>query len=255
MKKRDFFNWWNFKTATVAALIVIILLGSILLSSCVLLGGKKEVIHISTEEVNEIIEKGKDYIILDVRTQEEYDSGHLKDAMLIPVDDLEERINEVPVGKPIIVYCRSGRRSAIAADILLNNGFSPVYDMQGGIEKWKSDGYFVYGDAVTYNGINIEKVYEIVKDKNSNYQIVDVRSAEEYGKAHIKGAISIPVSDIEINLNLISKDLPVIVYCSSSTCGSSSFAAEIFFGLGFKEVYAMNAGIEEWIEKGYPVEP
>ena len=141
MKKRDFFSLWNFKTATVAALIVIILLGSILLSGCALLGGKKEVIPISTEKVNEIIEKGKDYIILDVRTQEEYDSGHLKNSMLIPVDELEERISEVPKDKPIIVYCRSGRRSAEAADILLKNGFSPVYDMQGGILEWIEKGY------------------------------------------------------------------------------------------------------------------
>jgi rhodanese-related sulfurtransferase len=255
MGKRRFFKYGKYKIFIPLLIVLIILSWVLSISGCSAFVNTKEVIPISTEKVNEIIEKGKDYILLDVRTQEEYDSGHLKDAMLIPVDDLEERINEVPEGKPIIVYCKSGMRSARAADILLNNGFSPVYNMQGGIEKWRSDGFFVYGDAVTYNNINIEKVYEIVKDKNSNFQIVDVRSAEEYGTAHIKGAISIPVSDIESNLNLISKDLPVIVYCSSSTCGSSSQAAGIFFGLGFKEVYAMNAGIEEWIEKDYPVEP
>ena len=211
MGKRKFFEYGKNKIFIPILIVIIFLSGIMSFFGCNAIGDPKEVIPISTEKVNQIIEKGKDYIILDVRTQEEYDSGYLKDSILIPVDDLEERINEVPRGKPIIVYCRSGRRSARAAEILLNNGFSPVYDMQGGIEKWKSDGYFIYGDEVTYNSINIEKVYEIVKDKNSNFQIVDVRSAEEYSKTHIKGALSIPVSDIESNLNLISKELPVIV--------------------------------------------
>lgn len=99
------------------------------------------VIHILVEEAHEIISGSEDYIILDVRSQQEYGEGHIKDAILIPVDELEERLDEIPAGKSIITYCRSGRRSASAADILVKNGFTPVYNMEGGILEWESKGY------------------------------------------------------------------------------------------------------------------
>lgn len=141
MEKRKFFKIGKNKILIPVLIVIIILSGIMSFFSCNAFVNKKEVIPISVEKVNEIMEKNKDYIILDVRTQQEYDSGYLKNSLLIPVDELEERINEVPKGKPIIVYCRSGNRSARAADILINNGFSPVYDMQGGILEWIEKGY------------------------------------------------------------------------------------------------------------------
>ena len=103
-----------------------------------------EVTSISVEEIYEIIKNNQDYIILDVRTKEEFNEGHLEDAILIPVSELEGRLDELPKDKPIIVYCdgvgcsRSGR----AAHILIDNGFREVYDMTGkGIIEWEEKGY------------------------------------------------------------------------------------------------------------------
>ena len=86
------------------------------------------------------MEKGEDYLIVDVRTGEEYNEGHLEGALLLPVQELEERLDELPMDKPIIVYCRSGNRSRSAAEILVANGFTMIYDM-GGISDWISKGY------------------------------------------------------------------------------------------------------------------
>ena len=86
-----------------------------------------EIKSISAEAVYEIIQNGEDYLIVDVRTQEEYDEGHIEGALLLPVKELEDRLNELPKDKPIIVYCRSGNRSRTAAEILINNGFTKVY--------------------------------------------------------------------------------------------------------------------------------
>ena len=91
------------------------------------------IISISPAEVYEIITNDEDYIILDVRTQDEYNEGHLDKALLIPVDDLQKVIGNLPKNKPIIVYCRSGVRSRKAAEILVENGFSQVYDMGGSL--------------------------------------------------------------------------------------------------------------------------
>lgn len=101
-----------------------------------------EVTSISVEEVYEIIKNNQDYIILDVRTKEEFNEGHLEDAILIPVSELESRLDELPKDKPIITYCKSGGRSRNAANILVENGFRKVYDMGGkGIIEWEEKGY------------------------------------------------------------------------------------------------------------------
>lgn len=75
---------------------------------------------------------------MDVRNESEYNLGHLYDAVLIPVYELENRISELQahINTPIIVYCKAGSRSQIAYQILANNGFTKVYNMLGGITAW-----------------------------------------------------------------------------------------------------------------------
>lgn len=100
----------------------------------------EEIKSISPEEVNRIINNEEDYLILDVRSKEEYDPGHLEGALLLPVQELEDRLDELPVDGHIIVYCLIGVRSRAAANILVENGFTQVYDM-GGISDWIDEGY------------------------------------------------------------------------------------------------------------------
>jgi rhodanese-related sulfurtransferase len=82
-------------------------------------------------------------IILDVRTQNEYDERHLENSILIPVTELESRIDELSQYKDteIIVYCRTDVRSAQASNILESNNFTKVFNMLGGINAWESAGY------------------------------------------------------------------------------------------------------------------
>lgn len=79
--------------------------------------------------------------VLDVRTVEEWNEAHLSGATLIPLDQLERRLEEVPRDREIVVMCRSGNRSATGRDILLNAGFTQVTSMAGGIRDWMAAGY------------------------------------------------------------------------------------------------------------------
>ena len=72
------------------------------------------------------------YIIVDVRTKDEYDEGHLVGAINIPYDEIDENV-ELDKEKLILVYCKSGNRSAVAYNMLINLGFN-VYDMGAYIE-------------------------------------------------------------------------------------------------------------------------
>jgi len=219
---------------------------------------------ISVEEVFEIIEDNEDYIILDVRTKEEYYEGHIWGVVLIPVDELERRLGEIPEGKPIIVYCKAGVRSDTAANILIDNGFTQVYDMSGGIDEWIDKGFFlVVNEEITTQiedeenskviMISVDDSYEYLG--NEDYIFLDVRSLEEYDSGHIVGAVHIPVSELEDRLNEIPKDKYVIAYCNGSGCARSGKAAYILMDNGFSNVYDMTGlGVIEWEQKGYPIE-
>jgi rhodanese-related sulfurtransferase len=108
--------------------------------------------NITVEEARKMIETDDDLFVLDVRTPAEFDSSHIKEATLIPVSNtfgsnlssemlLESRMNEVPKNKKILIYCRTGHRSTVAGKILINAGYSQVYNMAGGINSWISAGY------------------------------------------------------------------------------------------------------------------
>lgn len=100
-----------------------------------------EVNNISAKQAKELIEKGNEVFILDVRTREEYNDFHLKGANLIPIQELEQNISKIPKDKKVIVYCAKGKRSAKACEILKSKGLKELYNVEGGINQWKSEGY------------------------------------------------------------------------------------------------------------------
>ena len=121
-------------------IIIPILVFPLLINSC----GKEPASggyqRIKAEEAKNIIAQEEDIIILDVRTQEEYNQGHIPNSVLIPDanlrDEVEERIPDKDT--KILVYCRSGRRSAASARVLIDMGYTDVYDF-GGILDWPYD--------------------------------------------------------------------------------------------------------------------
>ena len=93
--------------------------------------------NITAQEAKEIMDTEAGYVILDVREQEEYDEGHIPGAILIPYTQISERAEEVLTNKDqlILVYCRSGRRSKIAAEALVELGYTNIKEF-GGILDW-----------------------------------------------------------------------------------------------------------------------
>lgn len=89
---------------------------------------------ISPKKVMELLNNSQ-YQLLDVRSLSEYTSGHIKNTLLIPLPELQSRIDELDPSKNIITICASGMRSAKAASILADSGFK-VYNMQGGMSMW-----------------------------------------------------------------------------------------------------------------------
>lgn len=109
--------------------------------------GKSQYTDISVQQGKGMIDR-QEVFILDVRTPEEYSAGHINGSTLLAVQDipkqeLDVKLKEIPKDRKILVYCRSGRRSALASGILAENGYPQVYNMQGGITEWINAGYEV----------------------------------------------------------------------------------------------------------------
>ena len=94
-------------------------------------------VNITAEEAKRIMDSEECYTILDVRTQEEYDEGHVPRAVLIPDTEIKAKAEEVLTDKDqlILVYCRSGRRRKIAAEALVELGYTNIKEY-GGIIAW-----------------------------------------------------------------------------------------------------------------------
>lgn len=133
-----------------------------------------------------------DLVILDVRTISEFEEGHIPQAMLMPVDELPQRIDELSQYKyyEIIVYCRLGGRSNSASLTLDENNFTVVFDMLGGIEAWKEAGF------------PIERIFEATVE-NVTYPV----------------SISTNSSIYEFYLNVTSKQLSFNVTGTTDTTG------------------------------------
>ena len=95
---------------------------------------------ISSREASQLIGKNRNIFVLDVRTPDEYRQAHLKNAVLIPINEMERRIREVPKNRPVLVYCAVGSRSASAAGFLGSQGYREVYNIADGIVGWYRNG-------------------------------------------------------------------------------------------------------------------
>jgi phage shock protein E len=91
--------------------------------------------------VQRMEKKDKDLVLLDVRTPDEFAAGHIPGAINIPHDQLPNRLAEIAgaKNKDVVVYCRTGRRSAIAQETLTTQGFKSVRHLEGDMVKWQEE--------------------------------------------------------------------------------------------------------------------
>ncbi|MFX0074324.1 MAG: rhodanese-like domain-containing protein, partial [Candidatus Hermodarchaeota archaeon] len=213
-----------------------------------------------------------DLVILDVRSQGEYDTYHICDAILIPYAQLESRIGELDPFKDteIIVYCGSGFRSRTACGILDSYSFTKVFNMLGGILAWTSEGYdtctgdfnppiwdeiptdqlFEYGEAFTYD-LNASDPSGI-----DEWWINDTTYFEIDGYGAITNKILVPIDEywLEVNVNdtygnTLTDQFKITV---EDTLGPTwdELPRDQLLGYGESFTYDLNAsdpsGIDKW---------
>lgn len=120
--------------------LCVVLLAALMLTACGQTEEQKQeavYMNITAQQAKELMDTREDYVILDTRAQDEYDAGHIPGAILIPHDEILEKAESVLKEKDqlILVYCRSGRRSKLAAEDLVKLGYTNIREF-GGIIDW-----------------------------------------------------------------------------------------------------------------------
>ncbi len=212
---------------------------------------KAEYRKITAEEAKARMDSGDPVVILDVRTQGEYDSGHIPGAVLLPNETIGARRPELlpDLDAEILVYCRSGSRSRQAAGKLVGLGYTGIYDF-GGIISWP---YEVVTEApateapagkAEYRKITAEEA-KARMDSGDPVVILDVRTQGEYDGGHIPGAVLLPNETIGTERSALLPDLDaeILVYCRSGN--RSRQAAQKLVDMGYTGVYDFG-GIGSW---------
>jgi len=225
--------------------------------------------------LNESLAGGATPVFIDVRSQAEWDKdGYIEGATLIPLPDFMTSLDKLPtdVSTPILIYCGSGHRGAIAMTALRLMGYTDVTNLGGGLGAWKAASLPVAGwinwtatwtDFLT----NIPAGFYSISAANLNTALVenppfllDVREpAELEANGFITGAVNIPVREVLANLDkLPAKDQPIVIYCGSGHRGAMVMAALRF--LGYTDVLNLGGGTGAWkkaefaFETGTPAE-
>jgi rhodanese-related sulfurtransferase len=95
--------------------------------------------NIDSESYQENFHSG-DHVLVDVRELHEWDRGHLPGAIHIPLNDLPDRLDEIPQDKPVVVVCAVGGRSMTGSQFLLQSGYMEVYNLSDGTQGWIKKG-------------------------------------------------------------------------------------------------------------------
>ncbi len=110
-------------------------------------GNREQILNnITVNEANSLIKENKDnqsFFILDIRTPEEFNSGHIEGAINLDFykEDFRDKLDQLDKDKKYLIYCRTANRSGQALEIMRDLGFTEVYNMLGGIVEWEKEGH------------------------------------------------------------------------------------------------------------------
>jgi rhodanese-related sulfurtransferase len=209
-----------------------------------------------------------DLFLLDVRSTKEFEeTGYISGAVNVPFPDLFANLDKLPAkDQPIVIYCASGHRGAIAQMGLHLMGYEKVLNLGGGLNAWKAAKFAVEGWVdwnVTWADFlsGMPANFYVISPADLNASLVDsapflldVREVAEVEKdGFIAGAVNIPVRDVLKNLDkLPAKNQPIVIYCASGHRGG--FVISALRLLGYTDVRNLGGGLGAWKKAELPVE-
>ena len=214
---------------------------------------KSDPYHISASDAYYLL-----YVLIDVRTVEEFEAHHFFGAINLPLDKLSDALSELPHEAFVILYDADGGIVEEAALTLKNDGFAFVHTLLGGIDEWvyqyglknilSGSGMYILpprDDIDTTDRLNTEL---LPSDLDYLFYLnIDVRSADEYAAGHIIGSINIPFEELESWTDVLPTDSLLITYDQDGTLGDE--AALWMINNDFSNAQSVLGGLDEWIRQ------
>lgn len=229
---------------------------------------KSNIPTIDTNGLAAKINSKETFLLLDVRTQQEYQSGHIKQAVSMPLDQIDNQIGKLELAKnqPIITMCDGTgcNRADQAAAKLIGLGFSNVTSYHDGITAWQLAGKPVVTTTIDPNDyIGIFRNFKTqqispteAKKKIDARQaiIIDVQSSDNNKKEHLANAIFMDLSTTadKADSKVIPSGKTIIFY--SEDDARSNIATQTFIDHGYRQSYSLQGGLAAWKGLGYPVQ-
>ena len=226
---------------------------------------------ISAQALDRLLKSDASFALIDVREAGEYNSSHIPGASLIARRQLEFQLPQaVPFkGTPVVVCDDDGRRARLAAATLERMGYRQVSVLDGGINRWVTDGLETeWGMNVPSKdfGEKVEVVHHVpeieCKDlaariqKGEKVVILDSRTPEEFRRFCIPGGRSVPGGELALRITDIARDLDrdttIIVNCAGRT--RSIIGARVLQRMGIPKVYGLKNGTSGWVLAGHKLE-
>ncbi|AWR85493.1 rhodanese-like domain-containing protein [Meiothermus taiwanensis] len=197
-------------------------------------------------------------LFVDVREPEEFAQVRLEGAQLIPLSEFAGRFSEIPKNQPVVLYCRSGNRSAQAAGWLASKGYTNLLNLEGGLMAWYQAGLPLDTTPIeaTYQDTAFTELtpHEAQRWIQEGAYVIDVREPYEYAMGHVPGAVNIPLGRFASEVGKLPKDRKLVLVCASGN--RSSQASEYLVGHGFakEKVGNLEGGTYGWMSAGLEVE-
>ncbi len=223
------------------------------------------------QELKALLDGKAQFALVDVREGGEYNSSHIPGSSLIPRRELEFQMSgAVPFKSVPLVLCDDDeRRARLAAATTERMGYGRVRWLEGGINRWMSEGYPTeWGTNVPSKdfGEKVEVIHRVPEMEASELQqrmergdklvILDTRTPEEYRRFCIPGGQSMPGGELALRITDIVKDLDddatVVVNCAGRT--RSIIGTRVLQRMGFPKVYGLKNGTSGWVLAGYQLE-
>ena len=160
------------------------------------------------DKIEEDDKKKEDYLVIDVRDEDAYKEGHIKHAISIPADDIEDKLSEIEdwKDKSVVVYADTADDSKDAYNTLKENDFTDLYNAEG----FKDYDYTTSAKFETVLGDEFKELAE-----SGDYTIVDGRDAKDYDEGHMPEAINVPSDQVDELVSTLPTDKPFLTYCYS----------------------------------------
>ena len=227
----------------------------------------------AVDKLQEALDAGA--VLIDVREVKEFEEGAIPGAINLPLRTVAASLDQIPQDQPVVVYCASGFRAALATGALHVLGYDNVRAFPPSYPAWESaqgeDGDVPaevaaaveapadligmvdeYLSAIPEGYMAVGKI-DAFKEmlESAKPVLIDVREESEYAEGHIEGAINIPIRTLAQNLDKIPMDQPVMVYCASGL--RAGMATTSLHVLGYSNVKAFPPGWKGWSEANEPV--